>query len=95
MNVEPLLNRVAVKRLEEKSNSGIVIAPSGAKSADRAEVVAVGPGMLDRETGEHIAMDLKAGDIVLINPFLGMKTTVEGEELIIQKEEEILCRIRE
>lgn len=95
MNIEPLLNRVAVKRLEEKGSSGIVIAPSGAKSADRATVVAVGPGMLDRENGEHIPVCLEPGDIVLINPYLGMKTTVDGEELIIQKEEEILCKLRE
>ena len=90
--LEPLLNRVVVKRMARKEMGGLIMAPSGTKSANRAIVVAVGPGMLDRENAKHIPVDLKVGDIVLINPYLGLVSDLDGEEIIVQKEEEILCK---
>ena len=91
--LKPLLNRVVLKRLVEKIGSGkITMAPAGQKSAHRARVVAVGPGMLDRENAKHIPVDLEVGDVVLINPYLGLTSEVDGEEIVVQKEEEILCK---
>jgi len=91
--LEPILNRVVLKRLSNRlSKGGLVIAPDGQKSADRAMVVAVGPGMMDLQTGNRVPCTLVPGDQVLINAYLGMTSTIDGEEVIIQKEEEILCK---
>lgn len=90
--LEPLLDRVVLEQIQVKSKGGLVIAPAGQKEAHRAKVIAVGPGMRDLETGKKIPVDLDPGDIVLINPFLGLKTQVDGKELIIQKESEVLCK---
>lgn len=91
--LEPILNRVVLKRAKRKvSKGGLIIAADGQKSADRATVVAVGPGLLDLQTGNVVPCTLKPGDRVLINAYLGMTSEVDGEEVIIQKEEEILCK---
>ncbi len=89
--IEPMYNRVVMKRIKTKTSAGgLIMAPSGQKSADRATVVAVGPGILDRDTGKFLPVSLVAGDVVLINPYLGMSATIDGEEVLIQKDEEIL-----
>lgn len=94
MIVEPLLNRIVLRQVKkERSASGIILSPDGQKSADKATVVAVGPGMFDRETGEFIPCVLKVDDVVLMNPYLGMRAKVDGAEVIIQKEEEILAKV--
>lgn len=94
MKVEPLLNRVVLKQVKtERSNSGLIISHDGQKAADRATVLAVGPGLLDVETGKFVPCSLKPDDTVLINPYLGMRAKVNGQEVIIQKEEEILARV--
>lgn len=93
MKIEPMYNRVVLKQLKTKTSSGgIIMAPSGQKSADRAEVMAVGPGMLDKDTGKFLPVSLTVGDVVLINAYMGMRATIGGEEVIIQKDEEILAR---
>lgn len=91
--LEPILNRVVLKRVKRKvSKGGIVLATEAQKSADRATVLAVGPGMVDLQTGNMVPCTLKPGDQVLINPYLGMTSIIDGEEVVIQKEEEVLCR---
>lgn len=100
--LEPIMNRVVLKQLNRKeSKGGLLLAHEAQKSADRAEVLAVGPGMLDLYTGKNVPCSLQVGDQVLINAYLGMKVSInltdqDGkerlEEVIIQKEEEILCK---
>jgi len=89
----PMFNRVIMKQVVvKKSAQGLIMAPAGQKSADRAEVLAVGPGMYNTDTGKFMPVDLKVGDIVLINAYLGMRATVDGQDVIIQKDEEILAK---
>lgn len=90
--LEPLLNRVVVKQIKQKSTGILDLAPSGQKSADRAEVLYVGPGMLNLETQQHVPPCLKVGDIVLINHLYGMRAQLNGDDVIIQREDEILCK---
>ena len=91
--LEPILNRVVLKQNKQKeSKGGLIIAHGGQKSADRATVLAVGPGMVDLQTGNMVPCTLKVGDQVLINAYLGMRASIDGEEVIVQKEEEILCK---
>jgi chaperonin GroES len=87
----PLHDRVVVKRLdaEEKSKGGIIIPDTAKEKPQEGEVVAVGPGGRD-ENGKLIAMDLKAGDRVLFGKWSGTEVKLEGEELLIMKESDIM-----
>ena len=88
----PLHDRVVVKRVEaeEKSKGGIIIIPDTAKEKPQhGEVVAVGPGGRD-ENGKLIPMDLKAGDRVLFGKWSGTEVKLDGEELLIMKESDIM-----
>ena len=91
MKIRPLHDRVIVKRLEEerKTASGIVIPDTAAEKPDQGEIVAVGPGKRD-DKGNRIAMDLKAGDRVLFGKYAGQTVKVEGEELLVMREEDIM-----
>jgi chaperonin GroES len=91
MKIRPLHDRVIVKRLdnERKTASGIVIPDSAAEKPDQGEVVAVGPGKRD-ENGKHIAVDLKVGDRVLFGKYAGQSVKVDGEELLVMREEDIM-----
>ena len=87
----PLHDRVVVRRLEaeEKSKGGIIIPDTAKEKPQEGEVVAVGPGGRD-ENGKLIAMDLKAGDRVLFGKWSGTEVTLDGEELLIMKESDIM-----
>ncbi len=91
MKIRPLHDRVIVKRLdnERKTASGIVIPDNAAEKPDQGEVVAVGPGKRD-ENGKLIAMDLKVGDRILFGKYSGQTVKVEGEELLVMREEDIM-----
>jgi chaperonin GroES len=91
MKIRPLHDRVIVKRLdnERKTASGIVIPENVAEKPDQGEVVAVGPGKRD-DNGKLIAMDLKVGDRVLFGKYSGQTVKVEGEELLVMREEDIM-----
>jgi chaperonin GroES len=91
MKIRPLHDRVIVKRLdnERKTASGIVIPENVAEKPDQGEVVAVGPGKKD-DNGKLIAMDLKVGDRVLFGKYSGQTVKVEGEELLVMREEDIM-----
>jgi chaperonin GroES len=82
---------VVVRRLEaeEKSKGGIIIPDTAKEKPQEGEVVAVGPGGRD-ENGKLIAMDLKAGDRVLFGKWSGTEVKLDGEELLIMKESDIM-----
>lgn len=91
MKIRPLHDRVIVKRLEEerKTASGIVIPDNAAEKPDQGQVLAVGPGKRD-ENGKHVAMDVKVGDRVLFGKYAGQTVKVDGEELLVMREEDIM-----
>ena len=92
----PLHDRVVVKRLdaEEKSKGGVIIPDTAKEKPQQGEVVAVGPGGRD-ENGKLIAMDLRAGDRVLFGKWSGTEVKIDGQELLIMKESDIMGIIDE
>ena len=91
MKIRPLHDRVIVKRLEEEKRtaSGIVIPDNAAEKPDQGEVKAVGSGKI-QDDGKVRPMALKVGDRVLFGKWSGSEVTIDGEELIIMKESDIL-----
>jgi chaperonin GroES len=87
----PLHDRVVVKRVEAegKSKGGIIIPDTAKEKPQQGEVVAVGPGGRD-ENGKLVPMDLKAGDHVLFGKWSGTEVKLDGEELLIMKESDIM-----
>ena len=91
MKIRPLHDRVIVKRIEEerKSAGGIVIPDTAAEKPDQGEVVAVGKGKKD-EAGKVIALDVKVGDKILFGKYSGQTVKVQGDELLVMREEDIM-----
>jgi chaperonin GroES len=91
MKIRPLHDRVIVKRMEEerKTASGIVIPDTATEKPDQGEVLAVGPGKRD-DAGKHIVLDIKVGDRVLFGKYSGQSVKVDGEELLVMREEDIM-----
>ena len=91
MKIRPLHDRVIVKRLEEerKTASGIVIPDAAAEKPDQGQVLAVGPGKRD-ENGKHVALDVKVGDRILFGKYAGQTVKVDGEELLVMRDEDIM-----
>jgi chaperonin GroES len=91
MSFRPLHDRVLVRRVEaeEKTAGGIIIPDSAKEKPAEGEIVSVGEGLRD-DDGERIALDVKAGDRVLFGKWSGTEVTVDGEELLIMKESDIL-----
>jgi chaperonin GroES len=91
MSFRPLHDRVLVRRVkeEEKTKGGIIIPDTAKEKPQEGKVVAVGPGALD-DSGKRIAPDVKAGDRILFGKWSGTEVTLDGEELIIMKESDIL-----
>jgi len=87
----PLHDRVVVKRVEaeEKSKGGIIIPDTAKEKPQQGEVVAVGPGGRD-ESGKLVPMDLRAGDRVLFGKWSGTEVKLDGDELLIMKESDIM-----
>jgi chaperonin GroES len=87
----PLHDRVVVKRVEaeEKSKGGIIIPDTAKEKPQQGEVVAVGPGGRD-ENGKLVPVDLKAGDRVLFGKWSGTEVKLDGAELLIMKESDIM-----
>lgn len=92
MNLRPLHDRVIVKRLdnETKTASGIVIPEAAAEKPDQGEIPAVGPGKKD-DQGKSIALDVKVGDRVLFGKYAGQSVKVDGQELLVMREEDIMA----
>jgi chaperonin GroES len=93
VNITPLHDRVLVRRLEEKESvkGGIIIPDSAKEKPQEGEVIAVGSGR--REKGELIPLDVKAGDRILFGKYSGNDITIDGEEYMIMKEDEILAKL--
>ncbi len=91
MKFRPLHDRVVVKRItaEEKTSGGIIIPDTAKEKPQEGEVVAVGPGARN-EKGELVALSLKAGDRVLFGKWSGTEVKIDGEDLLIMKESDIL-----
>jgi chaperonin GroES len=93
VNITPLHDRVLVRRLEEKETvkGGIIIPDSAKEKPQEGEVIAVGNGR--REKGELIPLDVKPGDRILFGKYSGNDITIDDEEYMIMKEDEILAKI--
>ena len=91
MKIRPIHDRVIVKRLEEerKTASGIVIPDTAAEKPDQGEVIAVGSGKITDE-GRVLPTTVKAGDRVLFGKYSGQTVIVEGQELLVMREEDIV-----
>ena len=91
MKFRPLHDRVVVKRIdaEEKSAGGIIIPDTAKEKPQEGEVIAVGPGG-DDETGKLIPIDVKVGDRVLFGKWSGTEVRIDGKELLIMKESDIM-----
>jgi chaperonin GroES len=94
LKIRPLHDRVIIKRLEEERTSpgGIVIPDSATEKPIKGKVVAVGKGKI-LENGNVRALDIKAGDSVLFGKYSGTEVKVDGEELLVMKEEDIMAVI--
>ena len=91
MKFRPLHDRVVVRRLDndEKTAGGIIIPDSAKEKPMEGKVVAVGPGA-SNEKGDLIALDVKAGDTVLFGKWSGTEVKIDGEDLLIMKESDIM-----
>ncbi|HOW62883.1 MAG TPA: co-chaperone GroES [Candidatus Contendobacter sp.] len=94
MNLRPLHDRVVIKRVEEetKSPGGIVLPGAAAEKPSRGTVMAVGRGKL-LDNGEVRPLDVKVGDYILFGKYSGSEVKIDGEELIIMREDEIMAVI--
>ena len=91
MKIRPLHDRVIVKRVEAERTtaSGIVLPDSAGEKPDQGEVLAVGPGKRD-DNGKQVALDVKVGDRVLFGKYAGQTVKVDGQELLVMREEDIM-----
>ena len=91
MGFRPLHDRVVVKRIQEeaKTAGGIIIPDTAQEKPQEGEVVAVGPGAMN-DKGERVALDVKAGDRVLFGKWSGTEVKIDGEDLLIMKESDIM-----
>jgi chaperonin GroES len=95
MQFTPLHDRVVVKRIEgeDKTKGGLIIPDSAKEKPSEGEVVAVGEGAR-KDSGELIAMTVKAGDRILFGKWSGTEVKIDGEDLLIMKESDILGIIK-
>lgn len=93
MNIKPLADRVVIKALpmEEKTKSGIIMPDTAKEKPQEGEVVAVGPGKMEK--GVRVALDVKAGDRVIYSKYSGTEVKYDGEEYLILKEADVLAII--
>ena len=96
MNIRPLHDRVLVRRMEEeaKTAGGIILPDSATEKPDRGEIIAAGNGKIT-DSGDVRAMDVKVGDKILFGQYAGTTVKVDGEELLMMREEDILAVIED
>ena len=93
MKFRPLHDRVVIERIEETEQrvGGIIIPDSAKEKPQQGKIIAAGNGRIEKEGGKITPLDVKAGDIVLFGKYSGSEVKVDGEELLIMKEEDILA----
>jgi chaperonin GroES len=91
MKFRPLADRIVVKRIdaEEKTSGGIIIPDTAKEKPQEGEVLAVGPGARD-DSGKLIALDVKVGDRVLFGKWSGTEVKLDGDDLLIMKESDVM-----
>ena len=96
MNIRPLHDRVIIRRMEEEKTSpgGIVIPDSAAEKPIKGQVVAVGKGKI-LDNGSVRPLDVKKGDLILFGKYSGTEVSVDGEELLVMREDDITAIISE
>src|SRR3974377_2027820 len=96
MKFRPLHDRVVLERIdaEERSSGGIIIPDTAKEKPSQGEVIAVGPGGRD-ENGKLIPIDIQVGDRVLFGKWSGTEVKIDGQELLIMKESDIMCVLDE
>jgi len=94
MKVKPLADRILIRRLdaEEKVRGGIIIPDTAKEKPMEGEVVAVGPGKLNKE-GKRVAVGVSKGDVVLIGKYTGTEVKIEGDDYVILREEDVLATL--
>ena len=94
MNVRPLHDRIIVQRLEEGEQKigGIIIPDSAKEKPQQGKVIAAGNGKV-KDDGKRIALDVKAGDLILFGKYSGQEIKLEGDEYLIMREDEVLAVI--
>ncbi|MDM9558723.1 co-chaperone GroES [Bordetella petrii] len=92
MKIRPLYDRIVVKRIEQqrKTASGIVIPDTAAEKPEQGEVIAIGSGKRNAD-GSICALELKVGDQVLFGKYAGQAVKVDGEELLVMREEDVFA----
>jgi chaperonin GroES len=93
MKIKPLADRVVIKPLEQeaKTKSGIIIPETAKEKSQKGEIIAVGPGKI--EDGKRIDINVKVGDIILYKEYSGDEFKLDGEQVVILKEEDIIAVI--
>jgi len=94
--IQPLADRVVVKRLnaEEKTKSGIIIPDTAKEKPQQGEILAVGPGKWDEDGEKRLKLEVKVGDKVLFGKWAATDVKLEGEELLILKEDDIIAILK-
>ena len=92
MSLRPLHDRIIIKRIDQetKTQSGIVLPESAAEKPDQGEVIAVGPGRRDND-GKRITPDIQVGERVLFGKYSGQAVKVDGAELLVLREEDVVA----
>ena len=92
MNVRPLHDRLIGRRIDEGEQKvgGIIIPDSAKEKPQRGEVIATGNGKIDKD-GKRIALDVKTGDLILFGKYTSQEVKIDGEELLIMREDEVLA----
>ena len=89
-SIKPLGDRVVIERVEEKTTGGIIIPDTAKEKPVQGKVIAVGPGNWNEDGDERIALDVKVGDLVLFAKWGGTEFKIDGKEVVILKESDIL-----
>ena len=95
MNLQPLEDRIVVRpgEAEEMTVSGLVIPDTAKEKPQQGEVLAVGPGRRSDQTGDLIPVDVAKGDLVLYSKYGGTEITVDGEDLLVLRESDVLAKV--
>jgi len=93
MKFRPLGDRVVVRRIKEdtKTAGGIIIPETAQEKPQEGEIISVGPGAIDEKSGKRTPLEVKAGDIVLFGKYSGTEIKVDGDELLVMREEDLVA----